>query len=146
MGCRAHLCQLPGLGQLGHSPRGTSGIAGTLDWAQCGQAPSSPTINDVLNLMSDRLTFLYMAGWLANCGWLADWLSNKMSTQAQAETSCGQVWYYFIFGSGWPWSDVPPHQRHLVAKCDTTAPLGQVDLWSDEPLTRDILWPSVTLL
>ena len=24
-GCRAHLCHLPGLGQVGHSPRGTSG-------------------------------------------------------------------------------------------------------------------------
>ena len=26
-----------------------------------------------------------------------------------------------------------PWQRHLVAKCDITAPLGQVDLWSDVP-------------
>ena len=30
--CRAHFCHLPGLGQVGHSPRGTSGSAGTLDW------------------------------------------------------------------------------------------------------------------
>ena len=28
-------------------------------------------------------------------------------------------------------SDRQPWQRHHVAKCDTTAPLGQVDLWSD---------------
>ena len=34
---------LPGLGEVGHSPRGTSGSDGTLDWAQCGQAPSPPT-------------------------------------------------------------------------------------------------------
>ena len=31
--CRAHFCYLPGLGQVGHSPRGTSGSAGTLDWS-----------------------------------------------------------------------------------------------------------------
>ena len=30
--CRAHFCHLPSLGQVGHSPRGTSGSAGTLDW------------------------------------------------------------------------------------------------------------------
>ena len=30
--CRAHFCHLPGLGQEGHSPSGTSGSAGTLDW------------------------------------------------------------------------------------------------------------------
>ena len=29
--CRA-ICHLLGLGQVGHSPRGTSGSAGTLDW------------------------------------------------------------------------------------------------------------------
>ena len=32
IGCRAHFCHLLGLGQVGHSPRGTSGSAGTLDW------------------------------------------------------------------------------------------------------------------
>ena len=72
------------------------------------------------------------------------------------------------------WSDVPPRQRHLMAKCDTT--LGQVNIWSDlwvrmtfcqiythrwgfrsvwhlvrlwvrcTPTGRDILWPSVILL
>ena len=31
--CRAYFCHLLGLGQVGHSPRGTSGSAGTLD---CG--------------------------------------------------------------------------------------------------------------
>ena len=31
------------------------------------------------------------------------------------------------------WSDVPCRQRHLVAKCHTTASVGQVDLWSDVP-------------
>ena len=30
------------LGEVGHSPRGTSGSAGTLDWAKCGWAPSPP--------------------------------------------------------------------------------------------------------
>ena len=30
--CRTHFCHLPGLGQVGHFPRVTSGRAGTLDW------------------------------------------------------------------------------------------------------------------
>ena len=51
------------------------------------------------------------------------------------------------------WSDVPPRQRTLVAKCITT--LGQVDICqifkSGWPLVRctpnsDFLWPSVTTL
>ena len=32
------------------------------------------------DLIRVRLTFFQMAGWLANCSWLADWLSNKIST------------------------------------------------------------------
>ena len=31
-GCRAHFCHLAGLGQVSHSPRRTSGGAGSLDW------------------------------------------------------------------------------------------------------------------
>ena len=38
--CRANFCHLLGLGQVGHSPRGTSGSAGTWTGAQCGWAPS----------------------------------------------------------------------------------------------------------
>ena len=30
--CRTHFCHLLGIGQVGHSPRETSGSAGTLDW------------------------------------------------------------------------------------------------------------------
>ena len=30
--CRAHFCHLLGLDQVGHSPRGTNGSTGTLDW------------------------------------------------------------------------------------------------------------------
>ena len=91
--------------------------------AQCGQVPGSPATNYVTNPKSDRLNFFHMAGWLTNCswlgGWLTDWLSNKMSTWPYpAETSCGQMCYYF----------------------------DQVDLWSDVPPGRDILWPSVILL
>ena len=34
-----------------------------------------------------------------------------------------------------------------MVKYDTTAPVGQVDLWSDVlPTGRDILWPSVIQL
>ena len=47
--CRAHFCHLPGLGQVGHSPRGTSGSTGTLDWgpmwsgSQFTCHPNAPT-------------------------------------------------------------------------------------------------------
>ena len=83
------------------------GVLGPWTGVQCGWAPSSPTINFVTNLKSNRLTFVHMAGSLANCSWLTGYLS--MST--------------------WPSS----WERHLVAKCDTTALLDQVDLWSDVP-------------
>ena len=65
------------------------------------------------------LTGWYFVTWLvswpiAAC-WLADCLSNKMSSwpSHQAETSCGHMCDYF----------------------------GHIDLWSDEP-PRDISWPS----
>ena len=38
-GCRAHLCHLPGLDQVGHPPRGTSGSAGTLNWGPMWLGP-----------------------------------------------------------------------------------------------------------
>ena len=54
------------------------------------------------------------------------------------------------FWSGWTLVRcTTPRQRHLVAKHDTTAPVWQVDLWSEVlplPMGRDILWPSVILL
>ena len=73
---------------------------------------------------------IFAHGWLAGqlqlAGWLADWLSHKMSPDPslQAEISGGQVCHYF--GQVDHQSDVSPSQRHLMAKCDTTS--GQVDL------------------
>ena len=95
------------------------GVLGPWTGAQCGWVPSSPATNYLTNPKSDRLTFFHMAGWLANCSWLPECLSNKMSTWPSplVETSCGQVCYYFTQG----------------------------DLWSDVPPGRDILWPSVIL-
>ena len=100
-----------------------------------------------------------MAGWLANCSWLAGWLAIKQNINPilprqrhlvakcvttavrltcgqmypQAESSCGQVivlhlWVRLTFDQMYPHG-----QRHLVAKCDTTSPLGQVDIWSAVP-------------
>ena len=153
-----NLCHFPGLGQVGHSPRGTSGSAGILDWGPmwlgpqcCHQWCDQPEVWQVD-------TFAH-GTWPIAAGWLADWVLNKVSTwpprqrnlvakcvtavvrspsgqtypqgllhkrltfgqmDPQAETSCGQVWYYCIFGLGWP-----------VVKCTPS---------------RDILWPSVLLL
>ena len=72
-----------------------------------------------------------------------------------------------LLPSGWPLVRCTPRQRHLVAKCVTTSIrltfsqmypqaetccgqmcyyFSQVDLWSDVPPGRDILWPNVLLL
>ena len=149
------------------TPRGTSGEC----WAQCGWASSSPPTNYVTNPKFDRLTFLHMAGWLANCSWLTGYV-----TKCQPDPPPGRdiLWPSVLpLWSGWPvvrytspggqlvtkcdntspvgqvdlWSDVCPRERHLVAKCDTTLPVGQVDVWSDvPPIGRGILWPSAVLL
>ena len=39
-GLQSYLSQLPGLGQVGHPPKGTSGHAGTLDWGPMWSGPS----------------------------------------------------------------------------------------------------------
>ena len=44
--CRAHFCHLPGLGEVGHSPRGTSGSAEPGTGAQFGWAPSPPATSN----------------------------------------------------------------------------------------------------
>ena len=73
-------------------------------------------------------------------------------TYPQAETSCGQVWYYF--GSGW---NLARHTPQAETSCSQVwnyfgsgwhlvRSLGQVDIWSDISPGRDILWPSMKLL
>ena len=70
-----------------------------------------------------------------------------------AKTSCDQVWYYFRLG----WHLVTSlGQVDLCCRCTPRMrfwvrltfgqTLGQVDLWSDIPPAKDILWPSVILL
>ena len=93
MGCRGHLCHLLGLGQVGHSPRGTSGSAGTLDWGPMWFGSLSSG-HHLTNPKPDRLIFCHMAGCLANCSWQAGWLPIKQNvnlTLPQAETFCGHV-------------------------------------------------------
>ena len=115
------MCHLPGLGQVGHSPKGNH-------WECWDPVPGlsvvgppvlqPPTIWQTRSLTGWHV-FIWLVGWPIAAGWLADCLSNKMSTDPpQAETSVCQVCYYF----------------------------GQVDLWSDVPPNSDILWPSVLLL
>ena len=138
---RVHLCHLPGLGQVGHSPKGSQ-------W-QCWGPGLGPSVVRPQVLPPPTMWPTWsLTGWLL-CTWLTAWLLNEMSTwpSSQAETSCGQVWYYFTFWVRLTLGQMhSPRQRHLVAKCNTTAPLGQVDLWLDVPPTgRDILWLSVIL-
>ena len=110
-------------------PKGNQWEARTLDWGPICWAPSSPTTNDVTNLKSDRLTFLHMAGWLANCSWLADWLSNKMLTWPPGGDILWPSGYHFTFGSGWPlvrWT--LPTETSCGQVCYYCS---QVALWSD---------------
>ena len=125
---------------------------------------------------TQSLTGWHFCTWLVGWPTAAAWLSHKNVnlTLSKAETFGGQMCYYF--GQVDLWSDVPPSpgQRHLVAKCDTTSPLGQVDLQSDvsptgqrhllancdttpplglvylwpdaPPHVWDILWPSLIIL
>ena len=130
------------------------GVLGHWTGGQCGWAPHFPATNYVTNPKSDKLTFLHMAGWLANCSWLAGWLAVKqMSTwpspgrdiwwpsvlllwsgwpvvkcTPHRQRHLVATWYYFTFGSGRLLVRCTPNgQRHLVAKCDITS--GQVDLF-----------------
>ena len=40
--CIAHLCHLPGFNQVGHSPWGSSGSAGLLNWGPMWSGPQFP--------------------------------------------------------------------------------------------------------
>ena len=82
------------------------GVLGPWTGAQCGWAPSSTTPNCLTNPKSDRLTFFHMAGWLANCSWLAGYLTKYQPDLPQEETSGGPVCYYF--GQVDLWSNVLP--------------------------------------
>ena len=48
--CIAHLCHLPGLNQVGHSPREPVGVLAPWTGAQCGWVPSSPFTKYSLHL------------------------------------------------------------------------------------------------
>ena len=82
-GCRAHLCHLPGLGQVGHFPRGASGSAGTLDWGPMWSGSQS-TCHQISDQPKAWQVDILWHGWLAAqlqlASWLAACLSHKMST------------------------------------------------------------------
>ena len=135
MGCRAHLCHLPGLDQVGHSPRGTSGSAGTLDWGpmwsdslfSCCQLSDQPKAWQV-----DILSHGWLAGQLQLASWLAGWLpieqnvnltlppGRAMCVTTLVTQTCGQM--YPPVDISWPIENPlwPPHET-----------LGQVGIWSD---------------
>ena len=145
-GCRAHLCYLPGLGEVGHSPRGTSGSTGTLNWVPMWSDSKSTCHQISYHPKPDRLISCHMAGWLAKCswqaGWVADCLSNKMLTWPSLPANIWPTWsltgWYLVTClvgwliaagklAGWLTAyettcqlDTLPRQRHLVAMCVTT--------------------------
>ena len=150
MGCSAHLCHLPGLGQVGHSPKGNQ-------W-ECWEPGQGPNMVGPPVLLPqtiwptwqlDRLIFCHVAGWLASCnwqaGWLAGWLPIKHKCKPDPPLGRDILW-----PSVWLlWSYRP------VVRCTppVETPHGQVwyyirqdDLWSDVLPGRDILWPSVLQL
>ena len=140
---QSSLCHLPGLGQVGHSPREPVGVLGPWTGAQCDEAPGPPATKCLTNPKPDRLIFCHMAGWLASCswqaGWLADCLSNKMSTWSSLPPNIRPTpsltsWYFVTWLVGWPVA-AGKLADCLSNKMPTCPPLG-----------RDILWPCVWLL
>ena len=74
------------------------------------------------------------------CGQMSGW--PLVRCNPPAETSCGQVWHYYIFVSSWTsvrCTPTPHGQRYLVAKCDTTS--GQIDLLVKEQVwCQQLVW------
>ena len=118
-GCRAHLCHLPGLGQVGHSLKGNQ-------W-KCwdpGLGPNvvgPPVLPPPIIWPTQSLTgwhfFTWLIGWPIAAGWLA--ISQNINL-------------------------ILPRQRHLVAKCVT--PVVRLTCGQMYHPCRDILWTSVMLL
>ena len=158
MGYRAHLCHLPGLGQVGHSPKGNQ-----WEFWDPGQGPnvvrpqSSYQLSDQPTAWQvDILSHGWLAGQLQLASWLADCLSIKMSTwpsprqrhlMAKFDTTLARMTIGQMYL-------LPSRQKHLVAKCVTTLvrltsghryppptdqALGQVEIWSG----FWSCWPSV---
>ena len=60
--CRAYFCHLPGPGQVGHSPRETSGSDGTLNWGPMwsgSQSTCHPNASDTSNTSASPLMPLH---------------------------------------------------------------------------------------
>ena len=112
------MCHLPGLGQVAHFPQGEPVV---VLGPNVVRPPSSPTTMWPIQSLTGWLFCTWLVGWPITAGWLADWLSHKMST--------------------WP----SPQKRDLVAKCVTTLVRLTCGQMYPHPLGRDILWPSVIL-
>ena len=103
----------------GHSPKG--------NWWECWDPSLGPSVvrPPVIPLptmwptQSLTVDFLHMAGWLANCSWLAGWLA---ISKCQPDPPLADIWWpsVLLLGSGWP-----------VLRCTPC---------------RNILWLSVILL
>ena len=141
------LCHLPGLGQVGHSPRETGGSARTLDWGPMWSGSLS-SCHHLTSPKPDRLIFCHTASWLVHCSWQAGWLAASQTKcqpyLPQAETSCGQVCDDLSHIDQMYYSP----SRHLMAKFGTTVSrlpfsqmyphphpphenAGQICIWSD---------------
>ena len=145
MACRAHLCHLPGLGQVGHSPKGNQwecwdSVHGPM-WSGplffCHQLSDQPAAWQV-----DILSYGWLPGQLQLASWLAGWLAGWLPvywTKCQPDPPPDRkillpcVW---LLGSHRPvvrctpsplvdisWLSENPHGPHETA--------GQVGIWSD---------------
>ena len=158
MGCRVHLYHLAGLGQVGHSSQGNQWES----WDP-GLGPNVVGPQFSHHQLCDQHEVsqvdIFAHGWLAGQLQLAGWLATKQKCQSDlprqkhlvtkcvttsVRLTCGQMypqtdilWPSMILLNLWvrlTFGQMYPHrQRYLVAKCDTTVPLGQFDLWSDVP-------------
>ena len=107
-------------------------VLGPWTWAQCGQDPSPLTTNYVTNPKSESWTF---CTWLVDWPIAADWLTGYL-TKCQPDTPPSRdIWWpsVLLLWSGHHVVRCTSRQRHPVAKCDTSSPMGQVYLKSDVP-------------
>ena len=132
MGCRAHLCHLPGLGQVGHSSREISGSAGTLDWGPVMLGSLSSCHQPTDQSLTGWYFIIWLVGFPIAAGKLAGWLTAYWTEWQpdcpQVETSCGHLCDYF--GHKDLWSDVPPVE---TSHGQVWYYYKQADLWSVYP-------------
>ena len=117
--CRVHLCHLPDLGHIGHSPKG--------DQWECWDPGLGSNVVGPPVLPPPTMWPTQSQGDICANGWLAEGYLTKGQPDPPLKQRHLVAKCVTTFGQVNLWSDVPPGQRYLVAKCHTISHVGQVD-------------------